>query len=66
MKNKTFHLVASAVLGVLFWIIGQFIYPVFTQKIWQPLGIALYFITLAVFLVIGLAFLASLRNDIVF
>lgn len=66
MGSKKFHLIASGVLGVLFWILGGFLYPVFTQKMWQPFGIALYFLCFVVFVGLGLIILASLRDDIVF
>lgn len=54
------HLVITALAGVGFWLIGELLFPALTEKIWTPLGIALYFLIFAALMSIVLfAFLAS-------
>ncbi|MBQ8249981.1 MAG: VWA domain-containing protein [Clostridia bacterium] len=37
------HILITAGVGVLFFIIGELLFPILTEIIWAPLGIALYF-----------------------
>ncbi len=37
------HILITAGVGVLFFIIGELLFPILTELIWAPLGIALYF-----------------------
>lgn len=51
-KGRLLHIIISAVAGVVFFFLGELLYPVFTQKMFTPLGIALYF--LIFFVIIGI------------
>ena len=62
-KDYIKHILYSGIIGAIFWIIGEVMYDLLTKKIWQPLGIALYFCIFAIIMVIGMYLLAIFRGD---
>lgn len=62
-KGVIIHMGCSALIGVLFFLIGQILYPSLTENIWTPLGIALYFLVFSVIMLISMFVLNQIRQD---
>lgn len=62
-KGVIIHMGCSALIGVLFFLIGQILYPSLTENIWTPLGIALYFLAFSVIMLISMFVLNQIRQD---
>lgn len=62
-KGVIIHMGCSALIGVLFFLIGQILYPSLTENIWTPLGIALYFLVFSVIMLISMFVLNQVRQD---
>lgn len=62
-KDYIKHILCSGLIGVIFWLIGEAVYDALTRKIWQPLGIAVYFCIFAVIMIVGMYVLALFRGD---
>lgn len=66
MKNKYgIHLLITIFTGVLVWFASSFFYKPLTTRLWQPLGIAIYFSIIAVFIILANLILSCCRGDIV-
>ncbi|MCC8014814.1 MAG: hypothetical protein LIO87_06425 [Eubacterium sp.] len=62
-KDYIKHMLYSGVIGIIFWVVGEVMYDLLTNKIWQPLGIATYFCIFAIIMIIGMYLLAIFRGD---
>ena len=63
-KYGTFlHILMTAAVGIVFFIIGEALFPLFTNFMWQPLGIALYFLIFALAIYGSSALFNRLRGD---
>lgn len=51
-KGVMKHLIITVAAGAVFWMIGEWLFPALTDKMWTPLGIALYFLIFSVLLMI--------------
>ena len=57
------HLIITALVGFLFFVVGQILYRPLTEKLWTPLGIAIYFLIFSVVMLIALFVLNQVRQD---
>lgn len=62
-KDMIIHLVCSAGVGALFFIVGQILYFSLTEKLWTPLGIAIYFLIFSIMMLIAMFVLNQIRKD---
>jgi len=60
-RELMLHLILTAVAGLIFWILGEALFPALTEKLYTPLGIALYFLIFSVIIAITLV-IASWSN----
>ena len=64
MNGVLVHLIITAVLGIVFWVIGEVLFPVLTEKMWTPLGIAIYFLIFAVLIMITFFIISATKIDL--
>ncbi|MBQ8056988.1 MAG: VWA domain-containing protein [Ruminococcus sp.] len=64
-KGLTKHIIATLVVGVAFYFLGELLYPLLTEKVFSPLGIALYFLAFFVILGLVIIFLSLSKADFV-
>ncbi len=62
-KNAIAHIACSAIIGVLFFVIGQILYPYIIEKWWTPIGIAVYFLVFSTIMLIAMFILNQIRKD---
>lgn len=63
LPGSVLHLVVTGIVGFIFFLIGQVLYPTLTETIWQPLGIALYFLAFAAAMYVTMFILNQMRGD---
>lgn len=63
LPGSMLHLLVTGVVGFLYFLLGQVLYPTLTERIWQPLGIALYFFGFALIILIAMFVLNQIRGD---
>lgn len=62
-KGIIAHIVCSAAIGILFFAIGQILYPHIIEKWWTPFGIALYFLIFSTIMLIAMFVFNQIRKD---
>lgn len=62
-NGNIIHMWITLTIGCIFFVIGQILYPVFSEKVWSPLGISLYFLVFAIIFVISMFVLNQARRD---
>ncbi|MCM1364407.1 MAG: VWA domain-containing protein [Faecalibacterium sp.] len=63
-NGKLLYLVITAAIGAFFWILGELLFNLFTEKLFTPLGIALYFLLFGVIITIALFIISASQNDL--
>lgn len=57
------HIIITAVAGVLFWIVGEELFPLLTEKMPAPFGIPIYFLIFFIFVAAALIALSFYKAD---
>lgn len=63
LPGAALHLLITGLVGLAFSFVGQLVYPFLTESLWQPLGIALYFLAFSTVMYITLFVLNQVRHD---
>ena len=63
LAGNTLHLIITGAIGFAFFVIGQILYLTLTEGMWQPIGIALYFLLFGIIEFVAMFVLNQVRRD---
>lgn len=58
-KKSVKHIIATAIVGIIFFFIGEALFPALTDKMYTPLGIALYVLIFSIVVFAGYSLISA-------